>query len=112
MPMATPSEQSPTLPPEQRSIESRCFHPRDSWVDMDPDAQGRTIHEIVEAQAAATPDQAAVVSPGRTLTYRPLNQEANRLAREIIAHAPAGRCADCGLLLAGRWHSSPPYSPC
>ena len=99
--MVTPSEQSPTLPPEQRSIESRCFHPRDSWVRMDPDAQGRAIHQIVETQVGATPDQAAVVSPGRTLTYRQLNQEANHLAREIIAHqlpgdAPIAVCCPLG----------------
>jgi non-ribosomal peptide synthetase component F/acyl carrier protein len=101
MHMATQSEQSSSLPPEQRSIESRCFHSRDSWIYMDPDAQGRAIHEMVEAQAAATPDKLAVVSPACTLTYRQLNQEANHLARAIIAHgqpndAPIAVCCPLG----------------
>ena len=88
MHMPTQSEQSPYLPPEQRSIESRCFHPRNSWVRMDPDAQTCAIHEIAEAQAVAIPDSAAVVSPGCTLTYRQLNEQANQLARAISAHCP------------------------
>lgn len=101
MHMATQSEQSSSLPPEQRSIESRCFHPRDNWIYMDPDAQGRAIHEMVEAQAAATPDKLAVVSPACALTYRQLNQKANRLARAIIAHgqpndAPIAVCCPVG----------------
>jgi non-ribosomal peptide synthetase component F/acyl carrier protein len=101
MPMTRQGEQSCGLPPEQRSIRSRCFHPRDSWVEMDPDAFDLSIHEMVEAQAAATPDRLAVVSPASKLSYRSLNQEANCLARALVAQAhpadlPIAVCCSLG----------------
>jgi amino acid adenylation domain-containing protein/non-ribosomal peptide synthase protein (TIGR01720 family) len=39
------------------------------------------LHELFEAQAEQTPDATAVVCGEQSLTYRELNQEANRLAR-------------------------------
>ncbi len=41
------------------------------------------IHALFEAQAAATPDMAAVVCGEQRLTYRALNERANRLARRL-----------------------------
>jgi acyl-coenzyme A synthetase/AMP-(fatty) acid ligase/acyl carrier protein len=55
---------------------------------MDPEADGPTIHELIEARVAKSPDSIAVVSPARALTYRSLNDEANRLARVILEQAP------------------------
>ena len=55
---------------------------------MDPEADGLTIHELIEARVAKSPDRIAVVSPARALTYRSLNEEANRLARVILEQAP------------------------
>jgi non-ribosomal peptide synthetase component F len=55
---------------------------------MDPEADGLTIHELIEAQVAKSPDSIAVVSPARALTYRSLNEGANRLARVILEQAP------------------------
>jgi acyl-coenzyme A synthetase/AMP-(fatty) acid ligase/acyl carrier protein len=57
---------------------------------MDPDAGGLTIHALIEAQAAKTPDRIAVVSAARALTYRRLNEEANRLARAMIRQGGPG----------------------
>jgi len=54
---------------------------------MEPDAGTLTIHAAVEAQAAKAPDRIAVVSASRSLTYRRLNEEANRLARVLISEA-------------------------
>jgi amino acid adenylation domain-containing protein/non-ribosomal peptide synthase protein (TIGR01720 family) len=41
------------------------------------------LHDLVAAQAARTPNAAAVVSGGRTLTYRELNRRANQLAHAL-----------------------------
>jgi amino acid adenylation domain-containing protein len=42
---------------------------------------GRCIHQLVEAQVERTPHAPAVVHEGEVLTYRELNERANRLAR-------------------------------
>ena len=42
-----------------------------------------TIAELFAAQAARTPDAVAVIAQGRMLTYRELDESANRLARRL-----------------------------
>lgn len=42
-----------------------------------------TIAEVFSAQAAQTPDAIALISHGRSLTYRQLDESANRLARHL-----------------------------
>ncbi|MBI2948517.1 MAG: AMP-binding protein [Verrucomicrobia bacterium] len=42
-----------------------------------------TLHELYEAQAERTPQAVAVVCESESLTYRALNQRANRLARHL-----------------------------
>ena len=49
--------------------------------NIQSDAQA--LHQLFEAQAARTPDQAAVVYQGVSLTYAQLNAQANRLARHL-----------------------------
>ncbi|ARU63613.1 hypothetical protein CBW65_23305 [Tumebacillus avium] len=41
------------------------------------------LHQLFEAQAARTPDAVAVVFANRQLTYRELNEQANRLAHRL-----------------------------
>ena len=41
------------------------------------------IHELFEQQVARTPEAIAVVCDGRKLTYRELNQQANKVARQL-----------------------------
>ncbi len=43
----------------------------------------KTIHQFLEEQAEHTPDQTAVVYEDSQLTYRELNERANRLARTL-----------------------------
>jgi amino acid adenylation domain-containing protein/non-ribosomal peptide synthase protein (TIGR01720 family) len=45
---------------------------------------GETIVEVFEAQAARTPAHTALVHGDRSLTYRELNEEANRLAHFLL----------------------------
>src|SRR4051794_12610212 len=44
---------------------------------------GVCVHRLFEAQVERTPDAVAVRSGGRTLTYRELNAQANRLAHRL-----------------------------
>jgi amino acid adenylation domain-containing protein/FkbM family methyltransferase len=55
------------------------------------------IHQLFEAQAAATPDAEAVVDGDERLTYRALNERANRLAHHLrhSGVGPEARVAVC-----------------
>ncbi|MDL2080999.1 amino acid adenylation domain-containing protein [Streptomyces sp. GXMU-J15] len=62
-----------------------------------PYDRGATVHGLVEAQAARTPDAPAVEWQGSVLTYRGLDRQANRLARALAAGgiAPGSRVGLC-----------------
>ncbi|MBK8253569.1 MAG: amino acid adenylation domain-containing protein [Polyangiaceae bacterium] len=45
----------------------------------------RAVHELFEAQVEKTPEKTAVVFDGQEISYRVLNEQANRLARRLIA---------------------------
>ncbi|HVN36386.1 MAG TPA: non-ribosomal peptide synthetase [Casimicrobiaceae bacterium] len=98
---APDGEPQSSFPADQRAIRSSCFHPHGSWVYRDPDVVDRTIHGFVEGQAEANPAGIAVVTPQRALSYRALNQAANRFARRIVGRggapdAPIGVCCALG----------------
>ncbi|MEY8387386.1 amino acid adenylation domain-containing protein [Oscillospiraceae bacterium 38-13] len=46
----------------------------------------KCVHTMFEEQAEKTPDQNAVIACDRTLTYRELNEQANRIAHSLIEH--------------------------
>ncbi|MBC2903259.1 non-ribosomal peptide synthetase [Streptomyces cupreus] len=51
-----------------------------------PYDRGTTLHALVEAQAARTPDAPAVEWQGSVLTYGQLDRQANQLAHALAAH--------------------------
>ncbi|WP_051775464.1 non-ribosomal peptide synthetase [Paenibacillus tyrfis] len=54
----------------------------DTWADY---PREKTIHGLFEEQAERAPEQVAVVFEDEKLTYRELNEKANRLARTLRA---------------------------
>ncbi len=48
-----------------------------------PQDQEQTLHALFEKQAEKTPDQTAIVCGDLSMTYRELNERANRLARVL-----------------------------
>ncbi|MFI6785386.1 amino acid adenylation domain-containing protein [Micromonospora sp. NPDC050276] len=55
------------------------------WNDTAVEVPGRTLSQLFEERAATRPDAVAVVFDGRPVTYRELNERANRLARLLAA---------------------------
>jgi amino acid adenylation domain-containing protein len=53
------------------------------WNDTASPAPWECIHELIAAQAARTPEAVAVSAGPRRLTYRELEERANRLARHL-----------------------------
>src|SRR6185312_11917417 len=43
----------------------------------------KCVHQLFEAQVERTPDRVAVVSEGQHLTYRQVNELANRVASQL-----------------------------
>ncbi|MBI3408784.1 MAG: amino acid adenylation domain-containing protein [Planctomycetes bacterium] len=58
----------------------------------------RFLHQFFEKQASARPDQIAIVTPGRIITYKTVEESANRLARYLRARGVGPGCL-VGLLL-------------
>ncbi|MEU6999205.1 amino acid adenylation domain-containing protein [Nonomuraea sp. NPDC046570] len=70
--------------------------PVDAWNDTAADfPDGRTLHSLVEEQVARTPDAVAVTFEGESLTYRELDERANRVARRLAGLGAGGLVAIC-----------------
>ncbi|MET9503373.1 amino acid adenylation domain-containing protein [Streptomyces sp. NPDC006622] len=57
-----------------------------AWNDTAVPVAPEPLPRLLEERAAATPDAVAVVADGAELTYRELDERANRLAARIVAH--------------------------
>ncbi|MDN3356431.1 amino acid adenylation domain-containing protein [Actinomadura sp. DC4] len=78
----------PTAPLSQITMLTDAERRRivEEWNDTEaPFPAGRTVHELVAGQAAARPDEPAVVCGDEVLTYRRLDSRANRLAHHLRA---------------------------
>ncbi|MBO5957040.1 MAG: amino acid adenylation domain-containing protein, partial [Bacteroidales bacterium] len=61
-------------------------------------AKGSCIHELFEEQAERTPDKIALVAVDKKVTYKELNEEANRIANALIEQG-IGKGDIVGLML-------------
>ncbi|WP_051856245.1 non-ribosomal peptide synthetase [Streptomyces sp. NRRL B-1347] len=73
-----PVSAAPVLAPEQHTLIV------EGWNATARPIPPTTLHALVEAQAARTPDAEAVLAAGTALTYRDLDERANRLARHLV----------------------------
>ncbi|PZG09193.1 non-ribosomal peptide synthetase/MFS transporter, partial [Nonomuraea aridisoli] len=101
---ATPVRDLPLLTPAEQH---RILH---EWNDSAiPLPAADTVHELFERCVAATPDAPALTAGPATVTYRELDERANRLARVLRGHGvrPGTRvaiCLDRGIeLFAAMW---------
>jgi non-ribosomal peptide synthetase component F len=86
---ASPSIEAPTtqdvdLPPliDEAERHQVLFE----WNATEADyPQDKCVHELIEDQAARTPDSVAVLYESERLTYAELNAKANRLAHHLRA---------------------------
>jgi len=79
-----------TLTDAERQTVVQRFN--DTAVNYAGDGSTPTPQQLVELQVEKTPDHIAVEFNGQQLSYRELNEAANRLARQLIEHgAGAGR---------------------
>jgi amino acid adenylation domain-containing protein len=78
------------------------------------------VHELFERQAPKTPDMTAVVSEGKTLSYRELNERANQVAHylrkrgvgpEVLVGVCLNRTPEMVIGLLGIWKAGGAYVP-
>ena len=78
------------LPPEQQAIKDKCFHPSGTFVEFPMEDVETSIPARFEKIAGMYPERIAVKAGNRSLTYRALNQAANRVACAILAERGEG----------------------
>ena len=90
------------------------------WNDTLAEYPNNCVHELFERQAAKTPDMTAVVSEGKTLSYRELNERANQVAHylrkrgvgpEVLVGVCLNRTPEMVIGLLGIWKAGGAYVP-
>ncbi|MDI5982063.1 non-ribosomal peptide synthetase [Amycolatopsis magusensis] len=90
------------------------------WNDTAVPYPDACVHELIEKQAAETPEARAVVAGDRTLTYRELDRRANRVARlltecgvvpESVVGVRLERGPDLLACFLGIWKAGGAYLP-
>jgi len=72
------------LPPEQRAIRAKCFHPSRAFVPFAREETEQSIGQRFEAMVQRYGERPALGIGERTWTYGALNRAANRIARTIL----------------------------
>ncbi len=85
------SETVANLPPEQRAIRDKCFHPTRTFIEFKQEEIDQSISDRFEQQVARYPERIAVRSTRHTFTYDELNRAANRVARAILDQSDVGQ---------------------
>ena len=77
---------APKLPPEQKAIRAKCFHPTGKFVEFGKEEVEQTIPERFEKIVRQYPNRLAVTTKARPqgLTYEELNDNVNRIARRLV----------------------------
>ena len=90
------------------------------WNDTRAEFPAACVHELIEQQAARSPDAIAVVFKEQRLSYRELNRRANQVAHylrkqevkpEVLVGVCLERCADVLIALLGIWKAGGAYVP-
>ncbi|MFB7126381.1 amino acid adenylation domain-containing protein [Kitasatospora sp. NPDC056273] len=90
------------------------------WNDTRQTWEPGSVIDLFEARAAETPDAPALISGGQVLTYRELDEQANRMAHHLIANGArpdtlVGVCLERGpglvTALLGVWKAGAGYVP-
>ena len=93
-----------TADPDERLSRLQLIAPAErqrllvEWNDTRSDYPRQCVHELFAAQVERSPDAPAVSFAGVRLTYRELNEKANRLARVLQARG-VGRDVPVGLFM-------------
>src|SRR5262245_52167083 len=83
--MSSPANTNFPLPPEQKAIRDKCFHPTGTFVEFTKEETEQSIPERFEKIVRQYPDRIAVTENNRLVSYAELNRAANQLARAILA---------------------------
>jgi non-ribosomal peptide synthetase component F len=81
-----PSDSHTPLPPLQRAIREKCFHPTGAFVPFASDALEGSVPARFEEQVRRHSERLAVRTRYYSLTYAELNSLANRIAHKILHH--------------------------
>jgi len=78
------------LPLKQQAIRAKCVHPTGTFVEFAQEAIEQSIPERFQQKATKYPEQVAVKTERRALTYHALNRAANRVAGTILTMQGTG----------------------
>ena len=75
--MSDSSKRIAEIPPGQRAIRVRCFHPTGTFIEFKKDEVEQSIPDCFEKIVCLYPDRLAIKAGDRSLTYQQLNQAVN-----------------------------------